>query len=106
VPVAAVEIEVSLQAYEQQTKDGKHYHSFFLHFLEAHQYSVIATCKELGIAVVAYSYAPSQLSLSSPPPETPPTARSVVGYSQVRSRAEKTLKKEISGAGSAVSRRM
>ena len=23
--VAAVEIEVSLQAYEQQTKDGKHY---------------------------------------------------------------------------------
>jgi pyridoxine 4-dehydrogenase len=35
--VTAVEIEVSLQAYEQQTKD------------------VIATCKELGIAVVAYS---------------------------------------------------
>ncbi len=25
MPVAAVEIEVSLQAYEQQTKDGKHY---------------------------------------------------------------------------------
>jgi pyridoxine 4-dehydrogenase len=37
MPVAAVEIEVSLQAYEQQTKD------------------VIATCKELGIPVVAYS---------------------------------------------------
>ncbi|KAI0257208.1 NADP-dependent oxidoreductase domain-containing protein [Lactifluus subvellereus] len=37
MPVAAVEIEVSLQAYEQQTKD------------------VIATCKELGIAVIAYS---------------------------------------------------
>ncbi|KAI0304547.1 NADP-dependent oxidoreductase domain-containing protein [Russula brevipes] len=36
-PVAAIEIEVSLQAYEQQTKD------------------VIATCKELGIAVIAYS---------------------------------------------------
>jgi len=36
-PIAAVEIEVSLQAYEQQTKD------------------VISTCKELGIAVVAYS---------------------------------------------------
>ncbi|KAF8494654.1 aldo/keto reductase [Russula emetica] len=36
-PIAAVEIEISLQAYEQQTKD------------------VIATCKELGIAVVAYS---------------------------------------------------
>ncbi|KAH9065810.1 aldo/keto reductase [Lactarius vividus] len=38
IPVAAVEIEVSLQAYEEQTKD------------------VIATCKELSIAVVAYSY--------------------------------------------------
>lgn len=37
MPVAAVEIEVSLQAYEQQTKD------------------VIATCKELSIAVIAYS---------------------------------------------------
>jgi hypothetical protein len=24
--VAAVEIEVSLQAYEEQTKDGKHWH--------------------------------------------------------------------------------
>jgi len=36
-PVTVVEIEVSLQAYEQQTKD------------------VIATCKELGITVVAYS---------------------------------------------------
>jgi hypothetical protein len=61
-PVAAVEIEVSLQAYEQQTKDGKDYH-YFLHSLEAHQCSVIATCQELGIAVVAYSYAaPSPLS--------------------------------------------
>jgi hypothetical protein len=28
MPVAAVEIEVSLQAYEQQTKDGKHYRYF------------------------------------------------------------------------------
>lgn len=37
MPIAAVEIEVSLQAYEQRTKD------------------VLATCKELGIAVVAYS---------------------------------------------------
>jgi len=37
MPVAAVEIEVSLQAYEQETKD------------------VIATCKELGIAITAYS---------------------------------------------------
>jgi len=37
MPVAAVEIEVSLQAYEQQTKDA------------------IAACKELGIVVVAYS---------------------------------------------------
>jgi len=36
-PIAAVEIEVSPQAYEQQTKD------------------VIATCNELGIAVLAYS---------------------------------------------------
>ncbi|KAI9460518.1 aldo/keto reductase [Lactarius psammicola] len=38
MPVAAVEIEVSLQAYDQPTKD------------------VIATCKELSIAVIAYSY--------------------------------------------------
>jgi hypothetical protein len=30
MPVAAVEIEVSLQAYEQQTKDGKHYQYFSL----------------------------------------------------------------------------
>jgi pyridoxine 4-dehydrogenase len=37
IPVTAVEIEVSPQSYEQQTKD------------------VIATCKELGIAVIAYS---------------------------------------------------
>ncbi|KAI9460517.1 NADP-dependent oxidoreductase domain-containing protein, partial [Lactarius psammicola] len=37
MPVAAVEIEVSLQVYEQQTKD------------------VIAACKELSIAVIAYS---------------------------------------------------
>ncbi|KAH9991765.1 aldo/keto reductase [Russula vinacea] len=36
MPVAVVEIEVSPQAYEQQTKD------------------VIATCKELGITVIAY----------------------------------------------------
>ncbi|KAH9961500.1 aldo/keto reductase [Russula dissimulans] len=36
-PIAAVEIEVSLQAYEQEQKD------------------VIAACKELGIALVAYS---------------------------------------------------
>ena len=28
MPVAAVEIEVSLQAYEQQTKDGRPYHYF------------------------------------------------------------------------------
>jgi len=26
MPIAAVEIEVSLQAYEQQTKDGEHCH--------------------------------------------------------------------------------
>ncbi|KAI0001692.1 NADP-dependent oxidoreductase domain-containing protein [Russula vinacea] len=37
MPIAAVEIEVSLQAYEQQTRE------------------VTATCAELGIAIVAYS---------------------------------------------------
>lgn len=37
MPVAAVEIEVSLQSYEQKTKD------------------VIATCKELSIPIIAYS---------------------------------------------------
>lgn len=43
-PVTAVEIEVSISSYEQQTKD------------------VIATAKELGIAVVAYSYVPFPLA--------------------------------------------
>ena len=39
MPVVVVDIEVSLQAYEQQTKDGKPQCSFFpFRFWEAHAY--------------------------------------------------------------------
>jgi len=57
-------MEISLQAHEQKTKDGKHNHyfsCFSIPFRAHHQYSVIATCEELGIAVVAYSYAAPSL---------------------------------------------
>ena len=58
MPVAAVEIEVSLQAYEQQTQDGEPQTFIFFPLSrcsnDVHD-SVIATCKELGIAVVACS---------------------------------------------------
>ena len=59
MPVVAVENEVSLQVYEQQTKDGTHRRpSLRVHSREKPDgfYSVIATCKELSIAVIAYSY--------------------------------------------------
>jgi hypothetical protein len=70
MPVAAVEIEVSLQAYESETRDGKNWHFFPLHPQEAYivfLILVIATCEELGIATVAYSYA--LLSPLSPLPD-------------------------------------
>lgn len=71
MPVAAVEIEVSLQAYEQQARDGGHWDIFPLQPWEVYFlflfFLVIATCAELGIAVVAYSYA--FLSPSSPLPD-------------------------------------
>ena len=57
MPVAAIEIEVSLQSYEQQTRDGKN--KEYLHYTRNKVDNfglVIATCKELGIAVIAYSY--------------------------------------------------
>ncbi len=59
MPVVAVENEVSLQVYEQQTKDGTHRRpSLRIHSREKPDGfdSVIATCKELSIAVIAYSY--------------------------------------------------
>ena len=57
MPVAAVEIEVSLQSYEQQTKDGRHRHSSLHSREKPNEFdSVIATCKELSIPVIAYSY--------------------------------------------------
>ena len=70
-PVAAVEIEVSLEAYEQKTKDGGHFWrsaslSTIRKLMHIHGL-VIATCKELGIAVIAYSYALFFLSPPSPP---------------------------------------
>jgi len=59
MPVAAVEIGVNLKSYDQQTKDGRHWHislSISRKFIDVPGL-VIATCKELGIAVVAYGYA-------------------------------------------------
>ena len=62
MPIAPVEIEVSPQSYEQQTKDGEHSHYFSR--LSAPRKLigdsifvslVIATCKGLEIAVIVYS---------------------------------------------------
>jgi hypothetical protein len=53
-------IEVSLQAYESETRDGGHWYFFALLPQEAYivfLVLVIATCEEHGIATVAYSYA-------------------------------------------------
>ena len=57
MPVAAVEIEVSLQAYGRETKDGKQLQLFSFQSgkLISVPGSVIATCKERGISVIAYS---------------------------------------------------
>ena len=38
MPVASVEIEVSLAAYEEETKDGEHPHSFSLYDQGTHAY--------------------------------------------------------------------
>ena len=73
MPIVAVEIEISLQAYETQTKDGGYRnlisrrgrHSPFIGSLQI-PVSVIATCKELGITTIGYSYALPSQSLSSP----------------------------------------
>jgi hypothetical protein len=70
MPVAAVEIEVRLQAYEPQTREGGHWHFFPLHPQEAYFVFLVlvtTTCEELGIATIAYSYA--LLSPSSPLPD-------------------------------------
>jgi hypothetical protein len=70
MPVAAVEIEVSLQAYESQAREGKHLAPFSLTPSESlFLVSVTATCAELGIALVAYSY--GFLSSSSSPLSDP-----------------------------------
>ena len=57
MPVAAVEIEVSLQAYGRETKDGKQLRllPFQSGKLISVPYSVIATCEKRGINVIAYS---------------------------------------------------
>jgi hypothetical protein len=57
MPVAAVEIEVSLQVYGRETKDGK---QLQLSPFQSGKFInvpglVIASCKERGISVVAYS---------------------------------------------------
>ena len=53
-PIAAVEIEVSLWSYEEETKKGA-YMTTFSRVLNLTATIVIETAKELGIAVVAYS---------------------------------------------------
>ena len=63
----------------------------------------MATCAELGIALVAYSYG---LPSRSSPLSNPPTALSVMDYLPVRSRAVQTSKKAITGVITAVSRMM
>jgi len=57
MPVAAVEIQVSLQAYGRETKDGKQLLPFPFQSGKFINVSalVIATCKERGISVIAYS---------------------------------------------------
>ena len=53
MPVVAAEIEISLQAYEPQTKDGECWYVFALCLWEAHLYSCVSDChcrKELDIA--------------------------------------------------------
>ena len=58
-PITAVEIEVSLWSYEEETKKGRcqlrslHVYQSLINC--AHYYAVIETAKELGISVVAYS---------------------------------------------------
>lgn len=68
MPVAAVEIGVNLKSYDQQTKDGMHWHISLSTPREVHLMFpglVIATCKELGIAVVAYGYGLLSVGFSS-----------------------------------------
>ena len=61
MPIAAVEIEVSLQAHGKQTKDGKRLlYTFSLSYLALSYLRliiclVIAICKKLDISVIAYS---------------------------------------------------
>jgi hypothetical protein len=58
MPVAAVEIQVSLQAYEWRMRDSKNHLCLLPLATGFHYYGLaIAACKELGIAVIAYSYA-------------------------------------------------
>ena len=103
--VAAVEIEISVQAYEQQTKDGRwRFIPLRFNSAQSHLGLVIATCQELGITNIGYSYA--FFSRWSPHSDPKQIAHLAVGYSPVNSRAEQTLKKATSGARSAVSRTM
>jgi hypothetical protein len=44
MPVAAVEIEVSLQAYGQETKDGKYLHLFPFQSPETHLLYCFSDC--------------------------------------------------------------
>ena len=56
MPIAAVEIEVSLQAYGKETKDGKTNCTPFPFPILGFIYClVIAICKMLDISIIAYS---------------------------------------------------
>jgi hypothetical protein len=91
MPVAAVEIEVNLKSYNQQTKGGRQrrfnlsWPEKLINVLDL----VIATCKELGIAIAAYSYV---LLSSSSSPFDSPTVRSIMDYSPTTPRTVYTSK--------------
>ena len=104
MPVAAVEIEVSLQSYEQKTKDGRQRPSsrcvFSREKPDAFD-SVIATCKELSIPIIAYSYVLVILFSAS---RSPQTAHLVADYSPARSRTRRTCLKATLGECSVASK--
>ena len=62
-PISVVEIEVSPWSYEEETKKGKNNDIVFSCRVFAYALQVIATAKELGIAVAAYAYVVHELDL-------------------------------------------
>ena len=55
MPVVGVEVEVSLQAYGQETRDGEQ-RANYIPFLSGQVHApLLGTCKERGMGVIAYS---------------------------------------------------